>query len=624
MNVTSTEPKTGRPAEDFCRATDLFAKLRTLAAEQTSSGEFVGAAFRVLARECNAVYALLRARVGTRALDDYWHSGPTDPSFWKATVQSALDASIARAAPSAKFYRARLGTGSVVLIAAPMPDASGDVNGAIGLVVECDDEFAAHEFLAQVRSFAAAMPVLASSIARDAAREGQAASAGGASVSAFAAGASAKSRTALSISLTNQLRTKIGCEQVILATVRGRRLKLMSISGFAEVAERSPGVAVALTAMSEALDLGRTVTWSPSDHANDYALHRKWSVAVEGAAVATIPLKNGDRVTVVLGLRQVTGRRFSEEDLKKIGESAQPFAAALDLVHRATRSVPEHAGDSSVRILRAAFRSKNLVRTLCAVSAIVGLSWFVFGTIVDQTTLRCRLTAASSMHLSTPFDATLLEAPHAAGDRVQSGEVIARFDTTELELERSRLLAAIEKARIESDIARARGRESDAMLVDARAGVDRAALQSVDHKIAAAVVRAPTDGVLLAGDLRRVIGSAVPTGQMLYEFAEDGALRLELSIPDRDVTRVLAGADGEFVSVGRPDFHVPIVITRVRPSSELRDGQNVFIAEATFDAPEPWMRNGVEGFARIKTGDAPVWRAYLRRAIDFVRMRLWL
>src|SRR6185436_6449981 len=116
-------------------------------------------------------------------------------------------------------------------------------------------------------------------------------------------------------------------------------------SGFADVSERSPGVAVVIASMCEALDLGRTVSWSPTDHENDYALHRRWSSEADGAAVATIPLKRGEEITALLALRHAPGHRFTADDLKKIAELANPYAASIELVHRATRSVREHARD---------------------------------------------------------------------------------------------------------------------------------------------------------------------------------------------------------------------------------------------------------------------------------------
>ncbi|MFO0827151.1 MAG: HlyD family efflux transporter periplasmic adaptor subunit [Phycisphaerales bacterium] len=625
MSGSDTATIAARPAEDFARASDLFAKVRQLAADQSSPAAFVGESFRTIAQELGATFALLRARVGPRALDDYWHSGPTDPGFWKPTVESSLDNSIARAIATARLYRARDGGGSVVVIASPMPEASGEVNGAIGLVLACDDDRRAHELLAHVRAITAMIPVLAAAIAHQVTRETQAASTvSHAAVQALAVASNAKSRTALAIAITNQLRTKVGCEQVALAAVRGKQPRLLSISGFADVSTRSPGVAVMIAAMCEALDYGRPVCWNPTDNTSEFALHRHWSGECEGAAVATIPLRNGEQVTALLSLRHGTGRRFGEDDLKKIHDTALPYAAALDLVHQATRSIPEHVVDSSRRAIFAGVRARNLARTSALVLAMLTLAWFAFGTTTDRATARCRIAASSSVHLAAPFDGTLREARVVAGDSVAAGQVIARFDTTELELERSRLTASIEKASIEADAARSRGKQADAMLIDAKAEVDRVALRAVERKIDSAVLRAPSAGMILTGDLRRSIGSAIPMGQSLFEFAPDGELKVELAISDRDIARVRAGAVGEFVSTARPDLHIPIKVARVRPASESREGQNVFVAEAAIEAPEAWMRAGVDGFARVDAGTVPVWKAYLRRSIDFVRMHLWV
>jgi biotin carboxyl carrier protein len=624
MSDAALERTSGRPAEDFARATDLFSRVRQIAAREASASSFVGEAFRTIAQELHAPFALIRARVAGRSIEDYWHTGPTDPGFWRATVERTLDESIARACAVARLYRAKDGDATVSLIACPLPEASGEVNGALAFVLECRDEKQAHELLSLVRGVTAMMPALAASITREAARDQQSTSAGGGVVQALAAANGAKSRMALAMSITNQLRSKIGCEQVILAEVRRNRPRLVSISGFAEVPERAPGVTVALDAMCEALDARRPVCWNGPDQANRYALHQKWSNDVDGAAVATIPLMSGDAVTALLAIRHAPGRRFSDEDLKKIADAALPYASALQLVHRATRTARQHLVEAVSQGVTTAFRPRSLPRTFAWLAGLAACAWFAFGTVQDTATVRCRVASAGANHLAMPFEGSLVSAPVVAGDTVKAGQVLAMIDTSDLEIERARLEASVAKARIEADAARGAGKTSDAALIDARAAVDEASLEGVRRKLERSTIVAPADGVVLSGDLRSRVGATLPAGETLFEFAPSGALRVEIAIPDRDVHRMQAGAHGTFASLAKPDVRIPIVIDRIRGGAELRDGENVFVAEAELDADAPWLRSGAEGFARIDTGTAPPWRAWLRRAIDFVRIKLWV
>src|SRR5262245_2924641 len=133
MTGPTPDIQSGRSADDFARANDLFAIIRALASNETNAASFVCDSFRAIAKEFAAPFALVRARVGPRAIDDYWHSGPTDPNFWRDAVESAIHNAMATATPTARLYRAKGGSGGIVLIASPMPDESGDVNGAIGL-----------------------------------------------------------------------------------------------------------------------------------------------------------------------------------------------------------------------------------------------------------------------------------------------------------------------------------------------------------------------------------------------------------------------------------------------------------------------------------------------------------
>ena len=54
-----------------------------------------------------------------------------------------------------------------------------------------------------------------------------------------------------------------------------------------------------------------------------------------------------------------------------------------------------------------------------------------------------------------------------------------------------------------------------------------------------------------------------------------------------------------------------------------RDGRNAFEVEATLDNPVTLLRPGLQGFAKIDTGEAAwVW-IYTHRLVDWLRLQLW-
>ena len=73
-----------------------------------------------------------------------------------------------------------------------------------------------------------------------------------ASAQARARAASCETTAELAFAITNELRNKLGCEQVSLGMVRRGRVKVVSISGLDEVKKQSPGVAAMIGAMEYA------------------------------------------------------------------------------------------------------------------------------------------------------------------------------------------------------------------------------------------------------------------------------------------------------------------------------------------------------------------------------------
>ncbi|MCA9054116.1 MAG: HlyD family secretion protein, partial [Planctomycetaceae bacterium] len=97
------------------------------------------------------------------------------------------------------------------------------------------------------------------------------------------------------------------------------------------------------------------------------------------------------------------------------------------------------------------------------------------------------------------------------------------------------------------------------------------------------------------------------------ELAPLGQLVVELAIPERDITFTGEGQPVEFWLDSRPDRPWLGTIQRVHPRSEIRDAENVFIAEVSVDNAEGWLRPGMSGTARVDVGTCRLgWRMFHR------------
>lgn len=582
-------------------------------------------ALRCAGVEFGAVFGLMKATHRGASFEDYYHAGPADPKFWKEPALRVLAQAMARGHSVDQRYRSKSGGLHVAMVAAPLRDDAPDATGGIVLVIELEDEARLERARVELRAFATMLATLMrprAAAAREPATQG-----GELRAASIAGGAS--SRTTVAIAITNQLRAKLGCEQVALGVVRRKRVTILSISGFSDVSQRTPGAQAIVGAMEECFDLDRSVAVSANRIDGDTCpLHRHWSAEAEGAFVATIPLresaKEGAPISAVLALRHTPGREFSVEELKKISDTVVPYAPALRVAELASRSLVAHAIESVTRHITGIRHRRGAFRFACLLAVLATIGWVVFGHTMHQVSAKARLAPTLVRHLTAPFDGRIATAHVMEGDRVTTGTVLFTLDTSAMEVERSRLEAAIRSSEVEAEAARAKGDHAQARLMGARGDVDRASLAAVERRIADAVVRAPGDGIILRGDLRERVGAAAANGETLLEFVPIGALRVMLEIPERDVLQVQEGNNAEFRPQARPDLTLHMRIERIRPAAEVHGAENVFIAEATLDTIEPWMRVGVEGAARVDSGETPVWYALFHRLIGWARLRLWV
>lgn len=77
----------------------------------------------------------------------------------------------------------------------------------------------------------------------------------------------------------------------------------------------------------------------------------------------------------------------------------------------------------------------------------------------------------------------------------------------------------------------------------AGAEMDRldAQIREVRERMSRAVIRAPSDGVVLTDQLERLRGSYVAEGQTLMEVGEQGEWRVTMLVPERDVNKIAVG-----------------------------------------------------------------------------------
>ncbi len=600
----------------------------------SSVAAFVREAIGTVGRRTDAMYAQIQLSHGTTVVSDSYSDGTADPEFWEEVTTDLMTEALVDCEPFIFVFRDRGESMQIAAISAPVVDAHQSPVGAIVAVIGCP--------LAEVAERLGQLYMLGALIGDSRERVGQfvqPAARGAAAESSEAPNPASnkamrtagnyESRFELAFGLVNQLKGKSGCDQVSIGEVLHHRVRVLSISGFDEVKRQSPGTVKLRQAMEECVDHCVPIRFQQQEDweeetGPEYRLHRQWHEASGGDCVATIPMCEDGECRYVVALRRSRKRPFTQGELDKYREMVEPYAPVMQLVQRANQSVRGHAWRTLVNRTRTLTQPGYWVRKVALVLFVCATLWFLLGTRTYEMAVPAVVMSAEVRQVSAPFDGLLDEVLVVPGDRVTQGQTLCRLNVESLELERLRFDRELARLSIELRKARADRDPVAVRLTEAQADNVRAQLNIVQYQINRAVLVAPQDGIVVAGDLRDRVGDILRRGESLFELSAGGRLRLDVQVPESEVSIVAPGLTGVFSPFSRPDSSYTLELERVAVSATQHGGGNVYVVEANLPDQEEWVRAGMEGVARVNTGPQPVWWITLHRAIGAIRMKLWL
>ena len=223
-----------------------------------------------------------------------------------------------------------------------------------------------------------------------------------------------------------------------------------------------------------------------------------------------------------------------------------------------------------------------------------------------------------------PIDGYVIEAAPRAGDRVQEGDALVRLDDVEFQLERYSWTARKHQFETEYAQALASFDRAGTNILRARIEEAEAQIELNETRIALTRVHAPFDALVVSGDLSQQLGRAVQQGEELFRLTPLDDYRLRIEVDEGDITYIEQGQTGSLVLSSLPDDTFPFTVDKVTPVTGAAEGRNYFVIEAVLDesAGRP-LRPGMEGIAKIETGEARLIWIWTRKRIDWARLIGW-
>lgn len=433
--------------------------------------------------------------------------------------------------------------------------------------------------------------------------------------------------------LCNELSSRTGAARVSIGwVVRGDRIRVKALSHTEQFDKKQELTVQIRRVMEECLDQEEVVQFDPRGEASTANVTREAAALSRmegGSRVVSLPLrrKNGE-ICGVLTLEFPASKPPTAQETTSLAVAADLLAPQLYDRYQNDRWLITKAGISLRETAKLTIGPRYMLTKLIVVG-IIGLAIFVT-LYKPMFTVKApfAFVAENRRVISAPLEQGIIKTVHVVpGQPVEAGQVLLEFKTNELE---TRLLQArYRKNAALKEADRYLNDPSGDKMAEYRIALEQAneAQAEIDYlqlQIEKAVVRAPLDGIILQGDLKDRQDSTVKLGDVLFEIAPRGSMRVDMFVNERDIQRVRVGAGGQLATSSMPQSKYRFAVTRIVPVAEPRENATVFRVQAELLEHDPAWRPGMEGEARIDDEPKPLIWTWTHRLVEFVRIKLWM
>ena len=433
----------------------------------------------------------------------------------------------------------------------------------------------------------------------------------------------------MTIAVANDLAARLRCDRVSVGLIRRNgSIRLRAISHSASFKGQGRLVDAIENAMEEALDQRTSVAYPPlpsTERAVTMA-HRALAeiIRVQGTSLISVVMADGKGEPVgAITFERHRNELFDKEALQLTEAIAALLGPIVGLQLRANRLLAGRAidrvGDGFVSLFGPRRPGLKL-----AVIGVIALGLFLaLAKGEHRVTAKSVLEGEVQRAAVAPFDGFIREAPVRAGDTVRAGDVLAALEDRDLILERLKWRAERDKLVQKQREVRAKQDRTSLVILDSQIRQAEAQLALAEENLSRARIFAPFDGIVVSGDLSQMLGSPVEKGKTLFELAPLDSYRLIVHVDERDVRYVAMGQSGTVAFAGVPWTPLRMTLSKITPITVAEEGRNSFRIEARLTELGPQLRPGMEGVAKIETGQRSLLWIWTRAVVEWLRLAAW-
>lgn len=432
--------------------------------------------------------------------------------------------------------------------------------------------------------------------------------------------------TSAAIALCNEFAARWQASRVSLGFLQGRAVKLRAISHTENFSRKMQLVQDLEAAMEECFDQDVEIILPSSPEATFVSRAANRLSERHGPSnVCSFPLRHGGEVKAVLTVERPRETPLDDESVESMRLAADMVTARLENLHENDRWAGAKAALALKKGAAALVGPKHTWIKLLLIAGLA-LGGFLLFAKGDYTVQAPFIVQARLQHrVPAPFDGRIRDVKVELADAVKKGQELASLDTDELETQLSS--AQAEKATKDKayDSARSEGKTVDAQIAQAQAAQAQARILLLQDRIHRAVLRAPIDGVVVVGDLKRQIGAPVKTGDVMFEVCPAKDLRAELAVDEKDIHELKPGQEGKLATVSAPDVRLPFRIESINPAAETEEKANTFkVRVSLLTEAANQMLPGMKGVAHVDVDRRHYAWIWTHSVIDWVRLKLWI
>jgi multidrug resistance efflux pump len=431
---------------------------------------------------------------------------------------------------------------------------------------------------------------------------------------------------AAATAFVTELATRLECDRASVGFVRRKQVRVGALSHSAQFGKQMNLIRSIGLAMGEAVDQKAVLVYPEPDGGGAHVLHAHDQLARAHGdrAVLTVPfVTRAGRAFGALTLERCAPQPFDAPAIELCDAVASLAGTVLEEKRRNDRLLITKIGDAAWEQVRRLLGPRHAVYKLVA-ALLLGLTlFFSFFRADFRVTAKTTLEGQVQRVVTAPFAGFIAEAPVRGGDIVREGDLMARLDDRDLQLEFSRWSHEREQYALEQRRAMAARDMALTNVLTKRINQAEAQIALLTEQIGRTRIAAPFEGLVVSGDLSQQLGAPVETGQVLFEVAPLESYRLMLQVDESDIGYVRPGQTGDLILTAMPGEKLAFTVSKLTPIAVTEEGKSHFLVEAALEGATDRLRPGMEGFGKVRIDRRLLIWIWTHDLWDWLRLWTW-